>query len=460
MRTLLIDPFVDRFEGADLPSPALAQLCGALRARGLEVEVIDMRLGDRIGPELIKSAGLVGITSMTFGFPEALRIARMVREAGGPPVVMGGPHPSMLGAKLLQDFPEIDCIIRGEGDEALPNLATNGNRSGISGLIYREGCDIRENPVKPIGNLDEVPFADYEPFREKSYTKFPRECYISTSRGCPFHCVFCGAHHIMGRPFRYRSASNVIGEVESLKRDLGVQTIRILDENFTNDRDRATEILDALRAFELEVTLVSGIRVSTTDPELLDNLYAAGVRKVSFGIESTDPEVLRLTRKGLNLDKARVLIDRAKSLGMHVRGFFIVGLPGDTLEKSRKSIDDAVDMGFDSIGVNLATPLPGTELWNFVEQHGRFLVSPLKHMYENTFTPEFGKATFETPEFTETERLQAYRHAIAVRNRLDGTTSYIFRTFFRKLFRGEMTLKNMREGFSLAWTYFRTGYYP
>jgi radical SAM superfamily enzyme YgiQ (UPF0313 family) len=264
----------------------------------------------------------------------------------------------------------------------------------------------------------------------------------------------------MGRPFRYRSADSVIDEIRGLRDDLGTRVISILDENFTNEHDRAVEILDALKGMEMGVKLVSGIRVSTTSPELIDRLHAAGVNRISFGIESTDPEVLKLTRKGLKLDKARELVSRAKSLGIHVRGFFIVGLPGDTLEKSRKTLDDAVEMGFDSLGVNLATPLPGTELWRYAEEHGRFLVDPVKHMYENSFTPEFEEVVFETPEFPRADRVAAYKYAIRVRNRLSGAGTYIVRTFFRKLFRGEMSLRNFVSGAKLAWTYLRTGYLP
>ncbi|MDY6861823.1 MAG: radical SAM protein, partial [Thermodesulfobacteriota bacterium] len=194
--------------------------------------------------------------------------------------------------------------------------------------------------------------------------------------------------------------------------------------------------------------------------ELLSLFKKAGLTNICFGIESTDPEVLHLASKKISIETVEKAIREAKTAGLNTRGFFILGLPGDSLQKWRKTLEWIKNSGLDTYALSLATPMPRTPMYDWIEENGKFLKDPMEHLYHCDCTPAFDEIVFETKDFTKTERIIAYREGMKLRHRMDRTTQYIIKTFFRKLKNGELTISHLKHGSRLVWDYITKGYFP
>ena len=200
---------------------------------------------------------------------------------------------------------------------------------------------------------------------------------------------------MMGR-YRTRSAELVLDEMEMLIRDYSIRELYFLDDNFTFDRARAAAILDGMidRGFDLSWSTPNGVAVYALDDALLEKMRASGCYSLFFAIESADPHVLKnIMNKPVKIDRVPALVKTARALGIEAHGLFVIGLPGETREQIQRTIDFAESTGFDYVTFSIATPYPGTRLYDVCKKMG-YITDNID--YEKL---KFGRGNIKTSEF-------------------------------------------------------------
>ncbi|MCG2711197.1 MAG: B12-binding domain-containing radical SAM protein, partial [Candidatus Omnitrophica bacterium] len=294
------------------------------------------------------SPDVVGITCLSsFHFPEVLHLSKMLKKLDKSIItVTGGTHPTFLADRVMSAHREIDFIILGEGEYTFKKLLTKINKAqdyrSIDGLAFRENGSFKINPkTEYIKNLDELPFPAVELFPLDFYakksvpfsitSKSRKTVPVLTSRGCASRCVFCSSSNYWGRQYRMRSSENVLDEIEHLVRKYDFREIQFIDDNLTQDRDRAKRIFEGLieRKLNIHWNTPNGIAVWTLDDEILRLMKNSGCYELTVAFESGDQEVLNnIIKKPLNLEKAQKLVLKMKQIGIQVHSFFISGFPG------------------------------------------------------------------------------------------------------------------------------------
>ena len=330
---------------------------------------------------------LVGFTAMTHNYASAAETMTLLKERLDCPIVLGGPHATLFPEELVAD-PAVDYVIVGEGEETLRELARilelwllpEGSRrppaaalAAIQGLVwthngFRGRREIERNPERPlIKDLDALPFPARKKFALERYTlQAPTGEPMATvlsSRGCPFNCSYC-FKGIVGRTYRQRSPENVLQELRLLVDHYGYRHIYFIDDLFAYDQERLTALCEEILAEGLDIRWQCLARVDRVTPEVLRLMYRAGCREVHYGIESGNPEILRRIGKAITLDQVRQAVTWTAEAGILVKGYFMLGLPGDTAETMQQTIDFASELALDQAMFSLTTPFPGTRLWD------------------------------------------------------------------------------------------------
>lgn len=441
LRVLLVNPKSKLpIDTRTSPSMGLAYLGAVSLQRGDVVRVWD---GD-VEREPLSAAvaafrpHLVGITANTTQIKAAWAAAREVKAVQDVPVVLGGPHPTVLPDESASR-PEVDLVVRSEGEatwvELCRVLEEAGiaehpfgevrNRvaealSGVLGITYRTPAgEVRSTPDRPtIADLDDLPWPAWHLFKLDLYTNLQPtldhvEGYslpILTSRGCPYRCAYCS--QIMERRWRMRSAESVVAEWRWLVQEMRAGEIGVLDDSFNINRQRVLAICDLLIAGDLNHVpwiMINGIRANLADEELLGRMRQAGCIRTAFGVESGNQEVLdRIIHKQLTLDQIRAAFRAARKVGMETIGFFIIGMPGETEETMEDTIRFACELDPVVANFSMATPFPGTELYEMVKREGTLLAQDW-----DDFVFFEGKARFEMPNLpavlVERKWKEAYR---------------------------------------------------
>jgi len=456
LRVLLINP------GSRLPietrtSPhlGLAYLGAVSERRGDEVRICDLDVEEGPISQVVAEYGpdLVGITANTIQIRSAWGAAGEVKAVREVPVVLGGPHPTVLPEESLAE-PGVDMVVRGEGEATWVDLCDHLEREapleGVPGLSFTDdGRRVIHNPDRaPIADLDTLPYPAYHLFRTDRYTNLQpaidhREgaaLSILTSRGCPYRCVYCS--QIGPRKWRMRSPENLVDEWRWLVRNHGATEIGVLDDSFNIDRQRVLDLCDRLIGEGLNRVpwiMINGIRANLVDEELLGRMREAGCIRTAFGVESGNQEILdRVIDKHQTLDQVREAFRAAKAVGMETIGFFIIGLPGETEKTMDDTIRFAIELDPLVANFSMATPFPGTELERLVREKGRMLVEDWDDFafFEN-------KPSFEmeglSAELVERKWQEAYR-------RFYLRPSRIFRIIRRK-----RTWLNLPQTVRMAW---------
>ncbi len=395
MRLLLIYPPVtlrERYSsdighsgGRQLPL-GVYYLASAVRAAGHTVAVIDAEANRMTVPVVGSAASdfcpdIIGISTTTAVFGRALETAREVkRRFPEVPVVFGGPHVT-FSVETVVCQPEVDFAVVGEGEMTLLDLVNaldqEKSTAAIPGLAFvKNGSIVRNSPRTFIPDLDRVQFPAYDLVRDFSVYNPPPTNYrqlpvanIITSRGCPNQCTFCG-HSAFGRILRQRSPENIAAEIELLYKRYHIREIAFVDDTFTINPDRIVALFRILEKKDIRFPWTCMSRINTVDIDILKFMRAHGCWHISFGIESGNPDILRLIRKNISLGEAAQVIGTCSRLGIRTKGFFIVGHPGETLDTINQTIQLAVDLPLDDVVVTLNTPLPGTEQYRTADDYG------------------------------------------------------------------------------------------
>jgi radical SAM superfamily enzyme YgiQ (UPF0313 family) len=294
----------------------------------------------------------------------------------------------------MEKHPFIDIIARGEYEftvlETAKALKDGKGFEGISGITYRKNNAVIVNATRPhIENLDSLPFPARDQYRwqkyhEPIYEKLPWITMIS-SRGCPFNCIFCSWPQVMyGHKFRARSVGNVLGEIEHCLDRYKPGEIFFDDDTFTIDQKRVRRICEGILDRKLDFTWSCMGRIDTVDTETMSLMRRAGCRKIKFGVETGDTEIMKTIKKRIDLNKLKSSFLAAGDAGLKVHGTFMIGLPGETRESVYKTIRLVKELPMDTFQLSVATPFPGTEFYDMCAKNNWLVTTDWNH-YDGNF---------------------------------------------------------------------------
>ncbi len=439
MKVMLIRPPYTDFSGTEPPRIGIPlgtlSIAAAMEQRGHTVKVFDAltymdKTGDKshFGASWNRILGeiqsfkpqVIGIANLfSTQIDKALILPKLIKEANpGVKIIIGGPHATVRPQDFL-DSGNFDFVILAEGEETGPDLLDyyEGKKklSDIKGIAYM-GNGLVVNQPEYINDLDRIPFPAYHLVNMEMYFslvfngfssrpqdpfyKPRREITMVTSRGCPYNCVFCSIHPTMGYKFRPQSPEYVVKHIEHVVNTYGVKLIHFEDDNLTFDQNRFALILNGLREKNIRVEwdTPNGVRADTLPRNLLEKMKKANVSELRIAIESGVQEVLdRIVKKNLDITKAVQVAKDCKELKIPLSAFYVIGIPGETRENIRTTLDLAYSLMKDygvSPHVNTAHPLVGTELYRIAKEAG-YLVD---EDYSKGFI--FGASRIKTGEFS------------------------------------------------------------
>jgi anaerobic magnesium-protoporphyrin IX monomethyl ester cyclase len=381
MRVLLVHPFCPLDE---LPSPPLSigYLAAALERAQIEVEVLDFSVEtysrDRLEAVLRAFVPhVIGATAVTMTFDEAIKVVADAKTIDpGITTVIGGPHVSFCAEETMQQYPSLDVIVIGEGDDTIVELTraleTESDLAIIRGIAFRDGSNIRRTEYRPPSiDVNTLPTPARHLLPLSKYKALGSPITMTTSRGCPFQCIFCVGRKMVGSKVRYRSAKSVVDEFQYLS-TLGFRQINIVDDLFTFSKAHCISICDEIIARGIKAKWTSFARAGTVSLEVLKKMKQAGCYAVSFGFESSDPEILKTARKGITVEQIVDAVKMCLEAELIPHGSFVLGLPGETRQTMQRTIEfgDYLDEMGAMVGCHLLAPFPGTRVREQSKEYG------------------------------------------------------------------------------------------
>src|ERR1700726_461149 len=327
--------------------------------------------------EIAKDYEFLVLFTSTPGFPGDIGLAKAIKAANPRiKIAFVGPHVSVLPEKSLRDCPAIDFVARKEFDYAVVDYAKGKLLQEIPGISFLKDGTVVHNPDAPqIQDLDALPHVTDVYKRDLDVTRynvpFLLNPYVSlyTTRGCPAQCTFClWPQTLSGHAWRKRSSDDVAGVLTWAKRAYPeVKEYFFDDDTFNIQKARTIELCEKLKPLGLTWSCKSRV---TTDYDTLKAIKEAGCRLLIVGYESGDPQILKNIKKGATVERAREFTRDCHKLGLVIHGDFILGLPGETRESIRNTIEFAKQIDCETIQVSIAHAFPGTEFFDYAKENG------------------------------------------------------------------------------------------
>ena len=326
--------------------------------------------------EMAKDFEFLVIFTSTPGFNNDIHVAEQMKDVNPDlKICFVGPHVTTLPEESLKASRALDFIVRREFDHAVVEFANGKPLEEIAGASFRVNGHFAHNPEAPaIENLDELPWVTQVYKRDLDFRRynvpFLLNPYVAfyTERGCPALCTFClWPQTLSGHRWRIRSADDVAAEVKwTLENFPGLKEIFFDDDTFNIRKSRVIELCEKLKPLNFTWSCTSRV---TVDYETLKAMKDAGCRLLIVGYESGDPQILKNIKKGATVEQAERFTKNCKKLGLVIHGDYIIGLPGETRETIRRTMDFAKRMDTETIQVSIAHPYPGTEFYNYVQSN-------------------------------------------------------------------------------------------
>lgn len=376
--------------GSTMPSFALALLAAVAARAGAQVHIVeasahDLDIENTLRRVLAFEPDVVGMTATTSGIVACGELAANLKQSRpGLLTLIGGCHATALPNETLSEFSGFDIAVLGEGETTLSDIVRHGANpdrlAALPGLAVRTGAAITVNPRRaPIEDLDSLPLPDWSaidgfpgafrpsPMRIKQW---PCASLVLT-RGCPNQCMFCD-RSVFGNQCRGYSPEYGVNLIADLAHTHGVKEILIEDDTFVIARHRVREFCERLIDRALGITWSCLGRADRVTPELLRLMRRAGCWHIAYGIESGNRAILELSRKNMGPEHVQQALAWTREAGLRTKGFFMVGLPGETRETLQQTREFAKSLPLDEISVMLVTPFPGSELFRRAEEFGTF----------------------------------------------------------------------------------------
>jgi len=443
-----------------LPTLGIGYIASVLEKNDFEVGILDC-IGEPLGVEQVAERvtafdpGIIGITATILTINAAYAIARRLKEYfPHMPVIIGGPQFSSNPAETIEK--EIfDLGVIGEGEDTFLEISKafrsgNFKADNIKGVAYKDNGNIKQtDPRSFITDMDSIPFparhlypplSVYKPV-PASYIRKPVGLMI-TSRGCPYQCIFCD-RSVFGNRFRAHSPAYVVDEMKLLIDRFGAREIRFMDDTFTMDMDRVFELCEKMIKMGISVPWTCLTRVNRVTPELLRTMKKAGCWQVIYGLESGDDKMLERMKKGVTVRDNEKAVRMAKKAGLNVRATFVFGMPGETVDSIKRTVEFAKRVDLDVVNFFTVILYPGNELYGIAKKEGKILHSDYEH-YTSLIDAEETKLHYIPEDMTERELknsiVQAYRDYYL-------RPSFIFKQF--------LNIKNL-EDIERYWSAFKS----
>lgn len=405
------------------PHLGIAMLMAQLDRYGFKTAVVDLQLDNDVNKVIEKAkefqADAIGISMFSFDFINTYKIIDQIKKETNLPIILGGAHISTLKSEVLEKTTADYCITR-DGEIPLLQLCLGYPLDEIKSLIYRKEGEIIENSIRKLNwELDELPFPAYHKFELERYIHFiDKRLPIETSRGCPYSCTYCDVKVSMGQAFRPRGAEHLLAEIKFFH-DQGFRFFEFVDDVFTMDLKRAKKVCELILASGMKFrwNCANGIRADRINEELLILMKKAGCESLSYGLETGSPEMLKVIKKAITLEKATETFHMTKRVGMKFAVNFIIGHQEETYARAMESVRYAKSIPADYVNFSNMIPYPGTEIYQWLcdkekEGRARFLV-PKEEFLKNS-TTKLGLPVFETREFRYNERVKALKAGRAI----------------------------------------------
>lgn len=423
MDITLINPPLDKKTTSKFvmsgPPVGTACLAAYLRQRSIKVSLIDAVVE---GLDYKKTVNylekikplIIGVSCLTENRYSSVKLLKETKERlPGALTVLGGIHPSFTDEIMLRNYPFIDLICRGEGEETLLEFVQKVKRgekwSNILGISYfnrQEDRFIRNSARPLIRDLDSLPFPAYDLLPIEKYAEPPdlqipgvKSCVMTTSRGCPMNCKFCATTKYWGVALRASSVKYLFDQIQWLNKEFNINYIRFVDDLFTLNRQRVIDFCQLVIQSGLEIKFRIQSRVDTINEEMLQNLKRAGCDFIEYGAESGSNRVLEIVGKKLKVEKIKRAVDLTRKYGIKFKFFLIVGLVGEREEDTIKTFELIQETSPDWIGINPLAIYPGTEVEKIAKEK-RIINDEIWLTYLN---PKVGNAPLFTDYYNDKE---------------------------------------------------------
>jgi anaerobic magnesium-protoporphyrin IX monomethyl ester cyclase len=386
----------------------LGYLAAVLEKNDYQVDVIDCQIQklslEEFKTEIAKrKPDVIGVTSSTLTYQAGLKLIKAAKEVQPKAIIVaGGPHVTFWDDHALEECPELDVVVRREGENTLLELVqridAGKNYSDVIGTTVRADGKIVRNPDRPyIEDLDSLPFPARHLWPMEKFRELEDVLYLAASRGCVYWCEFCTTVRMHGRKYRFRSPKNVVDELEVLHKTYGIKKFTFCDDAFTVDQSRTEELCDEILKRGLKIEWNCGSRVDMVTKELLVKMKEAGCVSFWCGLESGTQQMLDAMKKGITPELTQKVLGWVREIGMQPVPNVILGFPGETKKSAWETIKFVEKVAPDAVGFyNVATPFPGTPMYDLVKEKGWLRVTDFDQ-YDTT------RPIFETPQLSMKE---------------------------------------------------------
>ncbi len=407
--------------GGDLIPLGMASLAAYIRKKGYGVGVLDcptLKIDNKKVYEIIleKDPAIIGFSTTTYSLSRATELAKKIREKlPNKLTVIGGSHANVAGIETANEYSEFDIIAYGLDGEYIAHdivkkfkeinydreafISDREILKNIKGIIYKRNGNVISNPAREnIKDLDELPLPARDLFPMERYIPLPNQykklplTNMVVIRGCPYFCSFCDQ---AGTGARRRSPQKVIEEIKDCVERYGIKEISFWDDTMSYHKKWMKEFLELLIKENLDLVWSCYAAVNTVDKEILQLMYKAGCWNIFYGYETAIEELaenIQTNRKNKNFERMKQVAKWTKEVGIEVRGSFLIGLPGETPELAKQTVQNAIELDPDYAQFTLVCPYPGTKLAKEIEagKWGKFITKDLEEYqcWNVTWLPE------------------------------------------------------------------------
>lgn len=371
----------------------IAYIAAALERNNIKVFILDQFATKMNNEEVLREISnigpqIVGFSCLTSVMKEVESLARQLRSRGIK-VVLGNIHATVFADELLRSR-VCDFVVRGEGECALVEICksvSNGRDfHEIKGVSFAQNGTVHHNSDRePLISLDDLSYPAWHLFNLRYYTQFPLIAIydlilpIQASRGCHYRCSFCSQDK-MHKSFRHRQVHSLIDEIEYLHNKFRVKYFGFVDAYFPFSIDYGLNFCEEFcrRGLHKKMKWITESRVDLVNYQLLKSMKDAGLYLIMYGFESGNQKILSSMNKSTTLEQARRAMEITKHLEVLSLGLFILGMPSETIQSCRDTIEFAKRLDCDIAKFNLAIPFPGSKFFEDYKDEFGGVVAPEK----------------------------------------------------------------------------------
>ena len=426
MQITLINPRLNTWSPNIYPPLGLCYIAASLEQAGHEVDILDMnsqRVSDKALVKRIEQSPLVGIGGLVTEYAEVVRLVKVIRQAHeNQIIVLGGPLATTHPEELLVAS-GADVAVIGEGEQTIVELVEaikqGSSRELIKGIVYQDGGKVVAHPPRePEKDLDNIPhparylldMGRYSTHHFQTFgIKVPKikSTTLISSRGCVYKCSFCD-RQACGTRWYARSPEDIVTEMRELREEYDIRGFVFNDDTFVVNRKRVMNFCVLLEKELPDALWYCNGRVNLMDEEMIWAMAQSGCVGIAYGIESGNQGILDSVHKGITIEQVERIVELTKKHGIHVTGYFMLGILEDTKQTIQETLDFAEKLDLDFYGFGITSPIPGTEM--YAEAVKRGLVDKDKRLEDWSFHAQMNLTKDCSYEELEALNEYAFRH--------------------------------------------------